>query len=642
LDNGADPKKQDQIGRWPLHVAAFYTTDTKIIDILLQKKEIIDVNDCDKFGVTALHNAAMASNSKMARHLLAKGANINCRDRNGLTPLHVAVTFAKDMEMIDLFLNNKKVNLHYCDKLGQNVIAYAQKNTYGLREKIIGCLKEIDDGVIKEYNLLKLAKFEMHTPIWKSLINNLNGYFSNDTFTFQTSHPSELFYVPYADLKPGKGSEISKSVLIWYIANKASRKQRNFAESEMPGSMKLLSDIDHDSQITEIQIYNGRKSNSVKHLTRAFSFVFKTTSKKDGEHWWSLERNVNYVVLQRSRDTDAVKNKCGGKNRKEVEPDVKILIENGSIKNIFHQNPMLDLKHFLTNMYKWHPLFLAIYFGNARLFERTKEMAKLDKEFTLLNSERTFSNRKEIVFQEKQKADPTTRDVSGRNALANAEVLDLLLKHENVKMDGFERSALHFAAISPHVDVAKHLIKTGEKPNSLDSNGLTPLHLAAYHSDDTEMIDLLLEAQKKSQGDERIDNLNKHDGITALHSAAIASNEITAKHLIEKGADPNRKDKFGRTPLHLAAFFAKNTKIIDVFLNNKQVDVNSLDYSGQDALYYAQRNQYGQTRKILNRMKGIGSMNRGNNTTALNLAIQYSTEMVKFLCISVLPYSLVF
>jgi ankyrin repeat protein len=92
----------------------------------------------------------------------------------------------------------------------------------------------------------------------------------------------------------------------------------------------------------------------------------------------------------------------------------------------------------------------------------------------------------------------------------------------------------------------------------------------------------------------------------------------------------------------LAAFFAKNTKIIDVFLNNKQVDVNSLDYSGQNALNYAQRNQYGQTQKILSRMKGIGSMNRGNNTTALNLAIQYSTEMVKFLFISVLPYSLVF
>jgi ankyrin repeat protein len=310
---------------------------------------------------------------------------------------------------------------------------------------------------------------------------------------------------------------------------------------------------------------------------------------------------------------------------------------------------MLDLKHFLTNMYEWHPLFLAIYLGNARLFEQTNEMAISDKEFTLLNSERTFSNRQEIVFQEKQKADPTTRDVSGRNALQtaaihadNAEVLDLLLKHENVKMDGFERSALHFAAISPHVDVAKHLINTGEKPNSLDSNGLTPLHLAAYHSDDTEMIDLLLEAQKQSQGDERIDNLNKHDGITALHSAAIASNEITAKHLIERGADPNRKDKFGRTPLHLAALFAKNTKIIDVFLNNKQVDVNSFDYSGQNALYYAQRNQYGQTRKILSRMKGIGSMNRGNNATALNLAIQYSTEMVKFLFISVLPYSLVF
>jgi ankyrin repeat protein len=297
LDNGADPKKQDQIGRWPLYVAAFYATDTKIIDLLLDKKEIIDVNDCDKFGVTALHNAAMASNSKMARHLLANGANINCRDKNGLTPFHVAVIFAKDMEMIDLFLNNEKVNLHYCDKLGQNVIAYAQKNAYGIREKIIERVKEIDDGVIKEYYLLKLAKSEMHTPIWKILINNLHGYFSNNTFTFQTSNPSELFYVPYADLKPGKGSEISESVLICYIANKASRKHRNFAQSKMPGSIQLLSDIDHDSQITEIQIYNRSKNNSTTHLTRAFFFVFKTTSKKDGEHRWSLERNVNYVVL---------------------------------------------------------------------------------------------------------------------------------------------------------------------------------------------------------------------------------------------------------------------------------------------------------------------------------------------------------
>ena len=131
------------------------------------------IDECNKSGETALHIAAKASNVTTARHLLSKGANINRRDKEGLTPLLVAAKFAKDMELIDLFLSNKKVDLHYCDELGQNVIAYAQKNAYGIREKIIERVKEIDDGVIKEYYLLKLAKFEMHTPIWKSLIIDL-------------------------------------------------------------------------------------------------------------------------------------------------------------------------------------------------------------------------------------------------------------------------------------------------------------------------------------------------------------------------------------------------------------------------------------------------------------------------------------
>jgi ankyrin repeat protein len=61
---------------------------------------------------------------------LAKGADINRRDKEGITPLLLAAKFAKDMELIDLFLDNKKGYLHYCDQLGQNVIAYAEKNIY--------------------------------------------------------------------------------------------------------------------------------------------------------------------------------------------------------------------------------------------------------------------------------------------------------------------------------------------------------------------------------------------------------------------------------------------------------------------------------------------------------------------------------
>jgi ankyrin repeat protein len=84
-------------------------------------------------------------------------------------------------------------------------------------------------------------------------------------------------------------------------------------------------------------------------------------------------------------------------------------------------------------------------------------------------------------------------------------------------------------------------------------------------------------------------------GITALQYAAIASNEITAKHLLKRGADPNGKDK-----IHLAAFLAKD--IVDVFLNNKQVDVNSLDNDERNVFFYAECNEHGLTEEIVDRL----------------------------------------
>jgi ankyrin repeat protein len=650
LDNGADPTKMDRIGRSPLCVAASYTSDTKIVDFLLQKKERVDVNDCDKFGVTALHHAARVSNIRIADHLLARGANINCRDKEGLTPLHVAAFFAKDMELIDLFLNDKKVNLRDRDQFGQNFIAYADKNTYGLRQEIIDRVKEIDDRVIKEYNVLKLTKSEIHIPFRHSLIWDLHDSFSNAGKWHYSIQPFaaviasvvsvrkwKLFYVPFADLKPGKGSEISESALVRYIADR-----RNIAKSvEISNATKLetcdniFDDLDPCSQITQIQIYEV-SNHSVLNLTKNRCIVvFKTTSKKDGEHWWSLERKADYIVLQRSRSLDAVINKSKGKARKDLKFSIENLLEKGSIKKLLtilwiHQvmeefnqnkssnsqsfvnfvrkpsneieyesnlanqsdgNPVtLDLIQTLTSgICKWHPLYLPIYLGNTNLYDRISEMTKFNHfndEISMLNLAITFRNKTGMVrhILEKHNADPTIRDVSRRNALETAaihtddtELLDLLLKHENVKIDGCDecgRTALHFATPSSNVVAARHLIKRGATPNLTDSDGHSPLHLAAEISN-TEMINLLLEAQKQSQGDDGIESLDNCVGITALHCAAIASNEFPLKHLIKRWADPNRKEKFGRTPLHFAEYYANDINIVDVLLNDKRVDVSA-------------------------------------------------------------------
>jgi ankyrin repeat protein len=104
-------------------------------------------------------------------------------------------------------------------------------------------------------------------------------------------------------------------------------------------------------------------------------------------------------------------------------------------------------------------------------------------------------------LMENYNVDPTVRDGLGRNALEmaamhsdNTEVLNLLLRHTNVDIDGCDESgktALHFAAHSSNVAAARHLIKMGATPNLFDRHGNSPLHSAAYHCNNTEMTEMI-------------------------------------------------------------------------------------------------------------------------------------------------------
>jgi ankyrin repeat protein len=72
----------------PIYNAAVYG-DFALVTRLLDEDQAL-LNAADEWGFTPLHGVAGEDQPEMAKHLLAKGANVNARNDAGITPLHHA------------------------------------------------------------------------------------------------------------------------------------------------------------------------------------------------------------------------------------------------------------------------------------------------------------------------------------------------------------------------------------------------------------------------------------------------------------------------------------------------------------------------------------------------------------------------
>ena len=135
------------------------------------------------------------------------------------------------------------------------------------------------------------------------------------------------------------------------------------------------------------------------------------------------------------------------------------------------------------------------------------------------------------------------------------------------------------------VDDMKLALSTqGADVNARDSDGTTPLMLAAEYNPNPEVITLLINAGADV-------NARNEDGDTPLIRASLANpNPDVITALINAGADINARDKGGRTPLILAAKENKNSEIISVLLE-AGADAKHKDKDGKTALDYVKLNE---------------------------------------------------
>ncbi|NXK04053.1 SHAN2 protein, partial [Herpetotheres cachinnans] len=172
-----------------------------------------------------------------------------------------------------------------------------------------------------------------------------------------------------------------------------------------------------------------------------------------------------------------------------------------------------------------------------------------------------------------------------------------------------------------HLSVEKitKMLDRGLDPNYHDlDSGETPLTLAVQLDNTVEVIKAL------KNGGAHLDFRAK-DGMTALHKAARAKNQVTLKTLLELGASPNYKDSCGLTPLYHTAVVGGDPYCCELLLH-EHATVSCKDENGWQEIHQACR--YGHVQHLEHLLFYGADMcaQNASGNTALHICALYNQE----------------
>ncbi len=179
-----------------------------------------------------------------------------------------------------------------------------------------------------------------------------------------------------------------------------------------------------------------------------------------------------------------------------------------------------------------------------------------------------------------------------------ARVKAILEKNPGVinETDKEKQTPLHIATISNNLKLVDLLISRGADIKARDNKNRTPLYWAARETC-PDIVDLLV---KKG-----VDvNATDSEGFTPLHCVARWSGCDRSKRiteiLLKAKANPEIRDKYGRTPLHWAAY--KDTDKVLELLLSAGVNVDATDNDGKTPGYFAIMNGHDYLAEALYKM----------------------------------------
>ncbi len=233
-----------------------------------------------------------------------------------------------------------------------------------------------------------------------------------------------------------------------------------------------------------------------------------------------------------------------------------LLVENGGILKVKDKKkPAKELKNKVESTDSFVPVIMSL---DKKLIEvglvPTSSTGKKGSKGHLSIDKKTIRRLKEAAeaFISKR-IDINAKDNMGNTVLHIAaqkgeiKKVKILLEKKPLWVNSKNRfgiTPLHYAAIDGHQEIATQLITAGANVNSKTNTGITPLY-GAVSAGKKEMIRLLIQNGAK---------VNTTTGDSALPLHAATRRDI-AEILVAAGARVKSVNKYGFTPLHIAAHY---------------------------------------------------------------------------------------
>ncbi|KAN0137681.1 Ankyrin repeat-containing domain protein [Lactarius tabidus] len=541
LERGADVNFKNDEGLAPLQRASQVPQEGKSVVMRLLLDYGANADLYDKRRNTPLHFAASEGHLEVARMLLERGADVNSKNDEGLTPLQRASQIQQEGKSdIMRLLLDYGANANVYDKRRNTPLHFAASEGH---LEVVRMLLELGADVNSKNE-------KGLTPLLQALQGRREGH--RDIIQLLLDH----------------GANVN-------MHDKRRNTPLHFAASEGHFEVARIllehgADVNsqNDEGLTPLQQASQGQHLEYREVIRLLLDCDANVNMRDNNgnttlHFAASEGHLEVarMLLERGADVNSQNDegltplRRASQVQREGKSDImQLLLDHGADANLYDKRGNT-------------PLHFAASEGHL---EAARMLLRLEADVDSLND----------------KGLTPLQQASQGQRRGHRDVVRLLLGHGAIVnlYDIRRNTALHFTASEGHLEVARMLLERGADVNSQNDEGLTPLQRASQvrREGQQDIMRLLLDHGA---------NVDMHDnsGNTVLHFAASEGHPDIMQLLLDCDANVNMRDNSGNTALHFAA--SKGHFEVIRMLLERGADVNSLNDMGLTPFHRASQVQ---------------------------------------------------